>query len=246
MKKYTIILIIIISQLSFSQNTINEVIYKKKVNVIFKKKVDKKIADLYEEATKKSEKTKYKLQFNKSISFFEKIESLEKEEMSYASLLANSFGLEPGKYYIDTSRDSVVNQKNFRTDLFRITSKLSDKNWKIDFDTSKKIGNYTCYKATGIKKILMPGGNMKSFPVTAWFATELPYPFGPADCGGLPGLILEIHIKSTIIYADKITLNKKLIKKEKGIKPLKKGILLSSEDYIKMQKSGGVYKRPKR
>jgi len=222
------------------------VIYKKKVNVVFNKKVEKRIIELYKKVAEESRKFKYKLQFNKSISFFEKVEFLEKEKMSHASILANFIGLDPGKYYIDTGRDSVVHQESFRTDLFRVTAKLSDKNWQVTMDSVKKIGKYTCYKATGIKKVLVASGKIKTFPIVAWFTTELAYPFGPADYGGLPGLILELHIKSAIIYADKITLNKKLTKKEQGIKPLKKGILLSSEDYIKMQKSGGVYKRPKR
>jgi len=249
MKKILFILLFI-NNFSFSQNTINEVIYKKKLKINLSKiKTDNdsdKMA-IIENLRKGMDKREYQLLFNNNISLFKPVIVLKKgTEASNSFRLADFMGGVSGKYYIDVSKDSVVNQKNFRTDLFRITSKLSDKNWKIDFETSKKIGKYTCHKAIGTKTQLSPSGKLVKTPVTAWFCTALPFSFGPAEYAGLPGLILELEIRKTVIYADKITLNKKLTKKEQGIKPLKKGILLSSEDYIKMQKSGGVYKRPKR
>ena len=247
MKKIIFILILFLSN-SISAQNISEVIYKKKTNAVLKDStVHNAGAELIRKTIKLSSKIAYKLLFDKTHSLFKQIENLELESNNgLAFLLSSSLGGIYGSYAVFVAKDSVVNQKSFHEDLFRITSKLSDKNWKIDFKTSKKIGDYTCYKALGEKRTLMPSGNIKVFPVTAWFAPKLPFSFGPAEYAGLPGLILELEIRKTVIYADKITLNKKLTKKEQGIKPLKKGILLSSEDYIKMQKSGGVYKRPKR
>lgn len=38
------------------------------------------------------------------------------------------------------------------------------------------------------------------FPIEAWYVPELPYNTGPADFEGLPGLIVEVKVKSSIGY----------------------------------------------
>lgn len=57
-------------------------------------------------------------------------------------------------------------------------------NWSIDYNISKKIDKYLCYKATAIFR----GSN-----IVAYFTKEIPYPTGPYKFGGLPGLILEVY-----------------------------------------------------
>jgi len=55
-------------------------------------------------------------------------------------------------------------------------------NWKLINET-KKIGNFTCKKATTFFR----GRNY-----TAWYNPEIAVPFGPWKFQGLPGLILEV------------------------------------------------------
>ncbi|AZQ43462.1 GLPGLI family protein [Nonlabens ponticola] len=43
--------------------------------------------------------------------------------------------------------------------------------------------------------------------VTAWFTPEIPVQHGPADYGGLPGLILEVSANKTTLLCTKITMN---------------------------------------
>lgn len=53
--------------------------------------------------------------------------------------------------------------------------------WTV-MDSIKNIGGYTCQKATT---------KFRGRTYEAWFAPELPFPFGPWKLHGLPGIILE-------------------------------------------------------
>ncbi len=63
-------------------------------------------------------------------------------------------------------------------------------NWKIT-NKEKKIGNFNCTKATC---------HYSGRDYTAWFAKELPMPFGPWKLQGLPGIILEAYDTNKEIY----------------------------------------------
>lgn len=77
--------------------------------------------------------------------------------------------------------------------------------WELKKDT-KKIDNYTCYKAVHTEFIERTQTYRE---VIAWYTTDIPVPYGPAGYGGLPGLILELHYGNNALYvAQKITLNK--------------------------------------
>lgn len=52
--------------------------------------------------------------------------------------------------------------------------------------------------------------------VTAWFTPQIPVSNGPAEYGGLPGLILEMNIDRVTILCSKIVLN------PENVKPIKK------------------------
>ena len=65
-------------------------------------------------------------------------------------------------------------------DDFEMVEKKGDVEWLILSDTIQ-INGHTCKKATA---------NVRGRQWTAWFAEELPMPYGPWLLGGLPGLIL--------------------------------------------------------
>ena len=86
----------------------------------------------------------------------------------------------------------------------------SNHNWNISSE-SKKIDNYLCYKATYTESYTARDGKTKERVITAWFCPELPYPFGPLEFNGLPGLILELEKNGNKVVAKSIILSKKEI-----------------------------------
>lgn len=85
--------------------------------------------------------------------------------------------------------------------------------WTITAE-SKQIGNFTVYKAESFKETVNSKGKFR-FPVTAWFAPEIPFSFGPIGYGGLPGLILELEVSSNFpvrYVADKLKFSENTLK----------------------------------
>lgn len=72
-----------------------------------------------------------------------------------------------------------VNMKNF----FLVKDNYKEFTWEITQDT-KTIAGLSCIKATT---------SFRGRDWVAWFAPEVPLPFGPWKLHGLPGLILEAH-----------------------------------------------------
>jgi GLPGLI family protein len=81
-------------------------------------------------------------------------------------------------------------------------------NWTLTTET-KLIDNYICYKATNFY-VVTNGGKVFNHPVTAWYCSKLPYPYGPNGYGNLPGLILELRVRNTVYGAKSIDLNTNL------------------------------------
>ena len=110
-----------------------------------------------------------------------------------------------GIYFTDIKKNEYYTQLDAYGELFLIKNSKAD--WEL-LNETKKIGNYLCYKATTIRITQGREGIIKS-PVIAWYAPELAVPFGPIGFGGLPGLIIELEIKSFKFYVSKVNLNPK-------------------------------------
>jgi GLPGLI family protein len=101
--------------------------------------------------------------------------------------------------------------------------------WELHDDT-KMIGNYLCFKATTFYTIATPKGKVFKHSLTAWYTPQLPYKFGPAGYGNLPGLIIELQ-------GDRFTYGVKKIEfyddesKKNEMPKLKKKKLITEEEF---------------
>lgn len=87
--------------------------------------------------------------------------------------------------YKNLTEDKMVDEREFMGKLFLIKGNTSPYAWKIA-DGQKKILDYTCMKAT---YQLDSATNY-----VAWFTPQLSISNGPAEFGGLPGMIVQVDI----------------------------------------------------
>ena len=127
--------------------------------------------------------------------------------------------------------------------FFLVTEDLENTKWKMTGE-SKKIGQYTCFKATYEKQVKekvfsfgswennKSAGRLKTVEVVAWFTPEIPVSSGPSWYQGLPGLILEVNDDKTTILCTKIVINPK---EKAKIKRPRKGKVISNQDFVILQ-----------
>lgn len=222
MKKYSILLLFLFFiKISYSQN--NVVTYNFKILEDKKLLENPVIGKMYAEDIKAAKFLEFKLVFNDTISKFESTKSLGLGEKNTSTALIASRCKKPKFNHKETVYRNN-SEGAFSEDEYLIISPLN-KNWVLT-NESKKIDNYTCYKATTEYVVINPRGEFHH-PVIAWYCPEIPYQFGPAGYGGLPGLILELQERNIAFGAIKIELKSS---QEKIILPTK-GQRISNEEY---------------
>lgn len=70
---------------------------------------------------------------------------------------------------------------------------MDDIDWKLTKET-KKIGKYTCFKATATIAAEQTFGGGYISPIRAWYTPDIPVPFGIQGFVGLPGLMMELIV----------------------------------------------------
>ena len=95
----------------------------------------------------------YVLTFDKSASTYKEEEQLESPGSGsggWGRMMMGSFS--PGKRYKNTKDQQLFEEREFMGKKFLIDDKLEKLDWKLEGET-KVIGNYTCFKATAVKKV---------------------------------------------------------------------------------------------
>ncbi|MFC6098397.1 GLPGLI family protein [Flavobacterium qiangtangense] len=177
------------------------------------------LKDIYSDAMDNSSKLTFLLKFNGSESLFSLKQQIIAENIDFALSLVdfenpiytNNFTFE--KIYTSDDNEYLITD-SLKTD------------WKLTSET-KVIDNYVCYKATSEHIVANLKGTF-NFPVTVWYCPALPYSFGPAGYGKLPGLIVEYQRRNFVYGLTKLTIDKD---KTIALKKPSKGTKISSKEY---------------
>jgi GLPGLI family protein len=113
----------------------------------------------------------------------------------------SNFSDADGKFFTDIDEALILRQLQAWNNEYIIRSSFSE--WEIKNETKQILG-YLCIKAVTTKEL----DNGEIIDITAWFAKDLPFNFGPKEFVGLPELILVIKERGIKFYIPKVNLNK--------------------------------------
>ncbi len=191
------------------------------------------------------EKT-YVLSFDNTESTF-----LEEEKIDAIAGATDSWGgyFSRGDHYKNIRETQIVQSQEFYGKRFLVKDDLYKINWTMGTET-KKIGEYTCYRA----KAFVPASELNWYNfswgdlrpknkdidgndeelqeqltlVEAWYTPQIPVTQGPAEFWGLPGLILEVSANNTTLLCVEIIVNKY---DKVAIEAPTKGKMITKKDY---------------
>ncbi|NJM79158.1 MAG: GLPGLI family protein [Flavobacterium sp.] len=228
---YTIILVTLFS---FSQNINHEATYRIYIQEEINKKYSSEMVQEQETVKNATKKVILKLVFNESKAMYFVDHGLNDpiNDFNYSMALTYSLGETP--YYTDKNRGisfyNNLEDEFYKQGEFLVTDSIPK--WKLTNET-KKINNYTCYKATYEKEYPYYADKVLK-TITAWYCPEFPYSYGPKGFGGLPGLIFEVQDDKTVIGIESIVLNNN---DKEIILPTKGKVITNVDFYIKLYKS---------
>ncbi len=213
---------------------------------------DAELIKSYEEALRIATEKTFILTFNKKEALYEQPQALEKPKNSSEVSVSITFSGE-GKKYVNIQDRTKISEDDIFGKEFLIVEKLDSFEWKL-LDETKKIGEYTCFKAEVVipvsekekkdyadylkkqetKPSFFTTDEPKDKKIVAWYTPEIPVSVGPANYWGLPGLILELNDEVTIVLCSKITLSNK---ENTKIKVPNKGAKVSQEEFDAIHKA---------
>lgn len=206
------------------------------------------------EGLSKPNNQEYKLEFTATESSYEEVKELAKPQKptNGFSISITSSGGVASTIYKDLTAGEYTKKDQIMGKDFIIIDKLPTYNWQLHNET-KKIGNFTCFKATYLpepdeiiveekeekeddkeKTGLLDMATSDYDPtITAWYTPDIQVSNGPGEYHGLPGLIVEVKQDNTIILLQTIEMNP-----DKGLKleKPKGGKKINQEDFDALQK----------
>lgn len=190
----------------------------------------------------------YKIHENFSPGLVARVELLD-SEVDYSLVFNDStsvFYLENMMFFDDRAANFVLRNSGGRGRIKQQSSNYLTEELEEDFgkflvsrpyqiwelhDETKKIGEYTCLKATTFHTVATPKGKVFRYDFIAWYNPQLPYKFGPAGYGNLPGLIVELQGDSFTYSLKQIVFHEVIGNKENEMPKLKNLKLINEEEF---------------
>ncbi len=173
--------------------------------------------------------SKFELLFADNQSFFRPVEDeadLAEQGNTGGGMLIRMTGPADNLYYRNFNTQKMVEKRNLAETDYIIEDSIRNIAWKLQDDETKTILGHTCKKATG--------KTQRGTDVIAWYAEDIDLSSGPADFGGLPGLILGLDINAAEIVMTATEIKKEVKKTE--VKAPSKGKKVTRDEYAKIQK----------
>ena len=169
----------------------------------------------------------YILTFDKTKSIYQQEETLDAPGSGGGRGWGRMWASAGGPVYKDLVSKKSLQSTEFMGKKFLISNDSDKIKWVMEKE-QKMIGNYLCFKATAkvpkpktmtsvwrntekqndsIKDSSIDESEEEYLTITAWYTPQIPVSHGPAQYGGLPGLILELTNESTVMLCTKVVMN---------------------------------------
>ena len=169
----------------------------------------------------------YILTFDKSKSIYQQEETLDAPGSGGGRGWGKMWASAGGPVYKDIATQKSLQSTEFMGKKFLISNDQNKIKWVMEKE-QKMIGNYLCFKATAQvpkpktmtsvwRKAEKENDSIKDSAnyetqeeysmVTAWYTPQIPVSHGPAEFGGLPGLILELTTDRTVMLCTRVVMN---------------------------------------
>ncbi len=253
--QFSTLALLFFSNLVQAQDFYGQATYETKMQIndfkITKSDIPEAMKEQLEEKMRKAFEKTYVLNFNKFESIYFQEEKLEAPSAGQGGFKMMSST--EGKQYKNIKEKVGMSEKDIFGKEFLIQDSLPKWDWKLESET-KKIGNYTCYKAIAVipvseeqlkeyeedkklqttsKTTFIQVQEPKAKTITAWYTPEIPVSQGPDEYWGLPGLILEVNDGKRMALCSKIVLNPK---EKAEIKRPKKGKKVNQKEFEEITK----------
>ena len=190
----------------------------------------------------------YILTFDKTKSIYQQEETLDAPGSGGGRGWGRMWASSGGPVYKDLASKKSLQSTEFMGKKFLISNDPDKIKWVMEKE-QKMIGNYLCFKATAkvskpktmtsvwrksekqndsIKDSAIKNLEEEYMIITAWYTPQIPVSHGPAQFGGLPGLILELTNDNTVMLCTKVVMNPE---KRIQISEPKKGEFVSRAEF---------------
>jgi len=167
----------------------------------------------------------YILTFDKTKSIYKQEERLDAPGSGGGRGWGRMMASSGGPIFKDVISKKSLESTEFMGKKFLISNDQNNIEWVLQKE-QKMIGNYMCFKATAqvqkpktmtsvwrnsekkqdsVKKSSEESNEYST--ITAWYSPQIPVTHGPAQYGGLPGLILELTTDTTVMLCTKVVMN---------------------------------------